>query len=104
MFRFSKRLKEEAIAQSKLRHVNVTQISGLIWEPGFYAVVLEYMVYGSLDQFCELFRPVPWGLKLKMIHDIVLGVNYLHTRNPAMIHQDLKIQNCLVGESFIVKV
>ncbi len=47
---------------------------------------------------------VPWCIKTWMIYSIVLGMNYLHTQDPPMIHRDLKPQNLLVTGEFECKV
>ena len=38
------------------------------------------------------------------MHDISLGVNYLHTRRPSIIHRDLKSMNILVSANLRAKI
>ncbi len=97
------KLETEALTQSKLRHAHTTQLYGLVWEPDAYAVVMQYVRYGSLDSFLAKYH-TPTVCKLKMAHEIVLGMNYLHTQSPPIIHRDLKIQNVLVSESIRMMV
>jgi len=42
--------------------------------------------------------------KLKMCGGIISGMNFLHTRNPPIIHGDLKIENVVVGKGYVAKV
>ncbi|KAL6539800.1 hypothetical protein OROHE_011571 [Orobanche hederae] len=39
-----------------------------------------------------------------MALDVVKGMNYLHTSNPMIVHQDLKTPNLLVDKNWVVKV
>ena len=70
------------------------------------SIVMEYLQYGDLMNFnrkymvgCDC-----WARKIKMIKDIALGMNFLHTQNPPVFHRDLKLENVFVGSGFAVKV
>lgn len=47
---------------------------------------------------------VAWPLRFRILHEITLGVNYLHNMNPPLLHHDLKTQNILLDNEFHVKV
>lgn len=47
---------------------------------------------------------VAWPLRFRILHEIALGVNYLHNMNPPLLHHDLKTQNILLDNEFHVKV
>eukprot|EP01042_Synura_sphagnicola_P000002 gene2-2_t len=44
------------------------------------------------------------AIRLSMMKDICDGMAYLHSRNPVIIHRDLKSLNILVTESWIAKI
>jgi len=43
-------------------------------------------------------------MKLQIAEDIVHAMMYLHTRDPSVIHGDLKIQNVVIGDAYRAKV
>ena len=58
---------------------------------------------GSL---AELLRkgPIEWRVKLQLALDAAEGMLYLHSREPPVIHRDLKTSNLLVNASFTCKI
>lgn len=45
-----------------------------------------------------------WPLRLRVLYEIALGVNFLHHMSPPLLHHDLKTQNILLDGEFHVKV
>lgn len=88
---------------NKLRHPNIVTITGVVFEEGNYGIVLEFIPLGNVDKFLQDFK-VSLPLKVKLVHDVVLGMNYLHSRTAPIIHGDLKIQNILVTDGYHGKV
>ncbi|KAM3306063.1 hypothetical protein P3S67_012933 [Capsicum chacoense] len=41
--------------------------------------------------------------RLAMAYDVAKGMNYLHKRNPPIVHRDLKSPNLLVNKKYTVK-
>lgn len=96
-----KKLVGEARKLWDMHHTNIITMFGLITE-GEYSLVMEYTKYGCVLDFVEDYK-VPMNIKISIIHDIVLGMNYLHTRDPAVIHCDLKAYNVLISEGYRAK-
>ena len=96
-------MRREAEMHMDLSHKNIVRMIGMVFEPNNYGVLLEYTKHGSLKDFLIRHR-VPWMWKVKMIHDITLGMNYLHTQAVPVIHGDLKVKNILVNESYAAQV
>lgn len=97
--------KKEIAIMKKLRHPNVLLFMGAVYSPERLAIVTEYLPRGSL--FITLHKnkqALDLRRRLRMALDVVRGMNYLHRRNPPIIHRDLKSSNLLVDKSWTVKV
>ncbi|KAK6263048.1 hypothetical protein QUC31_008864 [Theobroma cacao] len=97
--------KKEIDIMRKLRHPNVLLFMGAVYSQERLAIVTEYLPRGSLfkilhknNQALDLRR------RMKMALDVARGMNYLHHRNPPIVHRDLKSSNLLVDRNWNVKV
>jgi len=98
-------LRKEVDLLCKLRHPNIVLFMGACTEPASPCIVTEFLSRGSLanillDETIEM----DWGLRLQLGFDCARGMTYLHSRNPIIIHRDLKTDNLLVDDSWQVKV
>ncbi|KAK9196832.1 hypothetical protein WN943_004965 [Citrus x changshan-huyou] len=116
--RFKEFLREVAIMK-RLRHPNIVLFMGAVTQPPNLSIVTEY-----LSRFWNFFLelPPPKGSlyrllhkpgvremlderrRLNMAYDVAKGMNYLHRRNPPIVHRDLKSPNLLVDKKYTVKV
>ncbi|XP_042529123.1 receptor-interacting serine/threonine-protein kinase 2 isoform X1 [Dipodomys spectabilis] len=97
----------EAEILHKARFSYILPILGICNEPEFLGIVTEYMPNGSLNELLHRkteYPGVPWPLRFRILHEIALGVNYLHNMNPPLLHHDLKTQNILLDNEFHVKI
>lgn len=67
-------------------------------------IVMEYLENGSLDCLLKQVVPLPWALRFRILHEVALGMNYLHGLKPQVLHLDLKPSNVLLDENFRVKL
>ncbi|KAM4564597.1 receptor-interacting serine/threonine-protein kinase 3 [Fundulus diaphanus] len=60
-------------------------------------LVMEFMERGSLLNLQQTLQgPPPWPLAFRLTHQIALGINFLHSLSPAVLHLDLKPSNVLL--------
>ncbi|TDH00828.1 hypothetical protein EPR50_G00192270 [Perca flavescens] len=68
-------------------------------------VVMELMERGSLASLQEaLDGPPPWPLVFRLVHQVALGINYLHSLTRPVLHLDLKPQNVLLDDALNAKL
>ena len=90
---------------SNLRHPNITQFMGVCFLPDCQLPVLVMeKLDGNLDDLLETVPNIPLVLKRSMLEDVARGLQYLHQRNPKIIHRDLTAKNVLLTSSFVAKI
>uniref|UniRef100_A0A3B5A0J1 Receptor-interacting serine-threonine kinase 3 n=1 Tax=Stegastes partitus TaxID=144197 RepID=A0A3B5A0J1_9TELE len=68
-------------------------------------LVMEFMDSGSLKSLQDTLRgPPPWPLAFRLVHQVALGINFLHSLSPALLHLDLKPSNVLLDSSLRAKL
>lgn len=88
--------RDEVDIMSKLRHPNVVQFLGACLSPEIM-LVTEYASRGSLFGLLQnKNNQISWGQAVRISLDIAKGILYLHTRNPPIVHRDIKSLNILV--------
>ena len=68
-------------------------------------MVMEYLPRGAI--FDVLQNPeerISWKMKWKFALEMAEGLNYIHTRQPPIVHRDLKTANFLLSEGWRVKL
>ena len=99
------KLVKEAALMKGLRHPNVLLFLGTCINPPDVCIITEYMPLGSLHDL--LHRPdveITWKRNLSIALQVSRGMNYLHRREPPIIHRDLKSHNLLVDENWAIKI
>ncbi len=90
----------EASIMLRLQHGNIVRLYGVSLEP--YAMVMEFLVKGSLYDLLRSNDPLSFGLRYKIALDIANGLSFLHSRE--MVHCDLKSLNVLLDDRYRAKL
>lgn len=98
---FYSRIKNEVLNTAKLKFKYIISIYGLCSEAS--AVVMEYMSNGSLNNLLSS-HTLMWPKKFQMIHEISMGMNFLHSMKPPLLHLNLKTSNILLDDHLHVKI
>ncbi|XP_041375988.1 uncharacterized protein LOC121388632 isoform X2 [Gigantopelta aegis] len=96
--------KSEAKALWEMSHPSVVRLLGLIMEKNNYSLVLEYMHFGSLSSFRADFPHVSSSLIISIVRDVVLGMDFLHSQVPPVLHLDMKSDNILINRQIRAKI
>eukprot|EP01064_Diplonema_japonicum_P037840 TRINITY_DN899_c1_g1_i1.p1 TRINITY_DN899_c1_g1~~TRINITY_DN899_c1_g1_i1.p1 ORF type:complete len:519 (+),score=111.11 TRINITY_DN899_c1_g1_i1:1036-2592(+) len=90
--------KEEVALMAKLRHKNVVLFLGAVLDLPSLCIITELMKCNLSDRLQDR-ASITWPERLRWSRDISRGMTYLHTRNPYVLHRDLKSLNVLLGDS-----
>ncbi|KAI9117906.1 hypothetical protein K1719_011048 [Acacia pycnantha] len=101
-----KNYTKEIAIMKRLRHPNVLLFMGAVYSQERVAIVTEFLPRGSLFKTLHMNNNQTLDLRrrLRMALDVAKGMNYLHHRNPPIVHRDLKSSNLLVDKNWTVKV
>ena len=82
---------------STLRHPNIIQFLGIYYPPEAggvsrrmrLPVMVMEMMADSLTSFVDKYEKIPIQIKFSIVHDVSLGLCYLHNHHPPIVHRDL---------------
>lgn len=87
-----KEFKREVTTLTRSRHTNLVMFYGASADRGHIIIVTEFCHGGTLFSLLHenLQVELTWSQRLQMALDIAMGMNYLHSENPPILHRDLK--------------
>ncbi|XP_040209245.1 receptor-interacting serine/threonine-protein kinase 3 isoform X2 [Rana temporaria] len=99
-------LEELLDEAEKIKHASenyyVIQLFGIVKAPP--CIVMEWMECGCLGTLMEKVHEIPWPLKYRFLHEVALGMNWLHRLSPPLLHLDLKPRNVLLNDGLHIKI
>ncbi|KAM8921470.1 receptor-interacting serine/threonine-protein kinase 3-like [Pelodytes ibericus] len=103
-----KEIKKEIDVMVKASNPHVLRLLGVYekrqGDLAEHGLVMEYMPHGSLRTLFQYVPDVPLALRFRILHQVVLGMNYLHSLDPPIIHRDLKPANVLLNKYLDVQI
>ena len=99
------RFKEECRLLSQVRHPNIVQFLGVYFEQRVHApiLVMEFLPTNLTACIDEHFK-FPKEIRYSILHDVALGLCYLHSQLPPIIHRDLSSNNVLLTPDVKAKI
>ena len=100
-----RRFEEECHLLSQVRHPNVVQFLGVHFQQGVPApiLVMEFLPT-NLTPCIEQYGILPKEISYYILHDVALGLCYLHSQIPPIIHRDLSSNNVLLTPNMTAKI
>ena len=100
-----RRFEEECRLLSQVRHPNIVQFLGVHFQEGVPAPILVMEFLPTNLTFCiEQYGILPKEINYSIIHDVALGLCYLHSQTPTIIHRDLSSNNVLLASNMTAKI
>ena len=99
------RFEEECRLLSQVRHPNVVQFLGVHFQKGVQTpiLVMEFLPT-NLTSCIEQYGVLPKEISYSILHDVALGLHYLHSQTPPIIHRDLSSNNVLLTPNMTAKI
>ena len=96
----------ECKQSSQLRHPNIVRFLGIYFPAGARvpSLVMERLHCSLTAKLLEQDPVISLEMKLSILHQISLGLRYLHTRTPPVIHRDLSSNNILISKGMEAKI
>ena len=100
-----RRFEEECRLLSQVRHPNIVQFLGVYFQQGVQApiLVMEFLPT-NLTSCIEQYSILPKEISYYILHDVALGLCYLHSQTPPIIHRDLSSNNVLLTPNMTAKI
>ena len=96
---------------SRLRHPNIILFLGVYYPTGAgganrmrLPVMVMEMMADSLTSFVVKHEKIPVHIKYSIVHDVSLGLCYLHNHDPPIVHRDLSPNNILLTAHHVAKI
>lgn len=102
--KFRAALQNEISLYKDLKHPHIVSYLGDDYISGRLYIYLEFMAGGSIAQVLSQFGAFDEALIARYMRNLVEGLEYLHTRDPPILHRDIKGANILVGVDGTVKL
>ena len=67
-------------------------------------VMVMEMMADSLTSFVDKHEKIPVHIKYSIVHDVSLGLCYLHNHDPPIVHRDLSPNNVLLTAHHVAKI
>ena len=102
---FVRRFEEGCHLLSQICHPNIVQFLGVHFQQGVQVpiLVMEFLPT-SLASCIEQHGILPKEISYSILHDVALGLCYLHNQIPPIIHRDLSSNNVLLTPNMTAKI
>lgn len=102
-------LRRELHLWSKLDHINILPILGVCYHShvDFPVLVSPWCEHGSIVRYVQFRRRGEYpinSLVLDLVEQLLAALEYLHERDPPMVHGDLKGSNIFVTDEGVLKL
>ena len=101
----ARRFEEECRLLSQIHHPNIVQFLGVYFQQGVRAPILVMeSLPTNLTSCIEEYGVLPKEISYSILHDVALGLCYLHSQTPPIIHRDLSSNNVLLTLNMTAKI
>ena len=90
---------------SQIRHPNIVQFLGVYFQEGVQVPILVMeLLPNNLTSCIEQYNILPENVSYSILYDVALGLCYLHSQRPPIIHRDISSNNVLLTSNMTAKI
>ncbi|KIO25926.1 hypothetical protein M407DRAFT_50721, partial [Tulasnella calospora MUT 4182] len=90
----------EVVPWYELDHPNITPFIGYTFDGRSARMLSKWQEGGNVREYMQRYP----ANGLRIAHQVASGLAYLHSRNPPIVHGDIKPENVLVSKEGVVKL
>ena len=97
----------ECLCCSSIQHTNIVQFVGVFYPSDQYGlpVMVMELMETSLTKFVEQNKSkIAMQTKISILHDVSVGLSFLHNRKPQILHRDLSSNNVMLTSQLVAKI
>ena len=99
------RFEKECELLSQIRHPNIVQFLGVYFKEGVkLPIIVMELLPTNLTACIELYGILPKEISYSVLHDVALGLHYLHSQSPPIVHQHFSSNNVLLTPHMTAKI
>ena len=100
-----RKFEEECCLLSKLHHPNIVQFLGVFFQRNepIPILVMEFL-HTNLTSCIDRYGILADEVSYSILYDVALGMHYLHSQIPPIVHRDLSSNNILLTSSMKAKI
>ena len=91
-------------AAINVKHPNLIRMLDFIEKDGIYHIISEYLEGQNLEEFIKQNPKISTEYAVRVINDVLNGLEALHALNPPVIHRDIKPSNIFLCYDGTVKL
>jgi len=102
---------QECYHCSELRHPNIVQFMGVYYDDcdqndqhSKLPIMVMELMDNSLTSLVEKQKGIEMKTKISILHDVSLGLSYLHGQDEPIVHRDLSPNNILLTAHMVAKI
>jgi serine/threonine protein kinase len=100
-----KEFQDEVVLMASFHSSFIVGLYGACFKPPNLCMAMEFLPGGNLNNLLyDKSQEISWEKRWRFACDAAVGMNYLHSRNPPVLHRDLKSGNLLLSEDGKVKI
>ena len=97
----------ECLCCSRIQHPNIVQFVGVFYPTVQYdlpVMVMELMECSLTEFVVKNKSHIAIQTKISILHDVSVGLSFLHNRKPQILHRDLSSNNIMLTSQTVAKI